>query len=62
VEGIPGEEQGWVFVDVGDVRTIGGRLRKIRIWRDKPLRVIAELAGITESYLSLIERGERSLE
>jgi transcriptional regulator with XRE-family HTH domain len=48
-------------VDVGGARTIGGRLREIRIWRDKPLRVIAELAGITEGYLSLIERGKRPL-
>ncbi len=51
----------WCFVKVEEARSIGARLREIRIWRDKPLRVIAELAGITESYLSKIERGLRPL-
>ncbi|MGH3989101.1 MAG: helix-turn-helix domain-containing protein, partial [Pseudonocardiaceae bacterium] len=45
-----------------DARTIGRRLREIRVWRDKSLRVAAELAGISESYLSRIERGERTLD
>ncbi|MGH4010736.1 MAG: helix-turn-helix domain-containing protein [Pseudonocardiaceae bacterium] len=44
-----------------DARTIGRRLREIRQWRGKSLRVVAELAGITESYLSLLERGKRPL-
>jgi transcriptional regulator with XRE-family HTH domain len=51
----------WCSVDLDDARTIGQRLRKIRLWRDKTLKVVAELAGITESYLSLIERGLRPL-
>jgi len=47
-------------VDVDDhARTIGRRLREIRHWRGKSLRVVAELAGISESYLSRIERGDR---
>lgn len=45
-----------------DTRTIGRRLREIRYWRDKPLRVVAELAGISESYLSRLERGDRPLD
>jgi transcriptional regulator with XRE-family HTH domain len=49
-------------VDADGARTIGRRLREIRHWRGKPLRVVAELAGITESYLSLIERGKRPLD
>lgn len=35
------------------VPTIGQRLREIRHWRGKSLRVVAELAGITESDLCL---------
>ncbi len=48
--------------DAGEARTIGQRLREIRHWRGKSLRVAAELAGISESYLSRIERGERPLD
>lgn len=51
-----------VLVDVDDARTIGRRLREIRHWRDKPLRVVAELAGISESYLSRLEHGKRQLD
>jgi DNA-binding XRE family transcriptional regulator len=47
-------------VDVDDVRTIGWRLRRVRDDRDKPLRVIAGLAGMSKATLSRIERGERS--
>ncbi|MGH3569050.1 MAG: helix-turn-helix domain-containing protein [Pseudonocardia sp.] len=43
-------------------RTVGQRLRAIRRWRRKSLRVIAELAGISESYLSLLERDKRVLD
>lgn len=46
----------------GETRTIGRRLREIRYWRKKSLRVIAELAGISESYLSRLERGERPMD
>lgn len=41
---------------------IGRRLREIRLWRGLSLRATAELAGYTASYLSLIERGERSVD
>jgi Helix-turn-helix domain len=40
-----------------DTRTVGARLREIRKARGKSLTVIAGLAGISESYLSLLETG-----
>jgi transcriptional regulator with XRE-family HTH domain len=40
------------MMDAAQPRTIGQRLREIRHWRGKTLRVVAELAGISESYLS----------
>ncbi|MGH3769894.1 MAG: helix-turn-helix domain-containing protein [Pseudonocardiaceae bacterium] len=49
-------------MDVEDARTIGQRLRLIRCARDKSLRVVAGLAGISKSQLSEIERGERALD
>jgi transcriptional regulator with XRE-family HTH domain len=45
-----------------DTRTVGARLREIRKARDKSLTVIAGLAGISESYLSLLETGKRALD
>ena len=45
-----------------DARTIGRRLRQIRNSRDKSLRVVAGLAGISKSQLSEFERGERALD
>ena len=42
-------------------RSIGGRIREIRVWRRMSLKATAELAGITESYLSRIERNERAV-
>ena len=50
------------MMDVAQPRTIGQRLREIRHWRGKSLRVVAELAGISESYLSRLERGERQVD
>jgi transcriptional regulator with XRE-family HTH domain len=44
-----------------DIRTVGTRLREIREDRGKTLAVIAGLAGISESYLSLLENGKRAL-
>jgi transcriptional regulator with XRE-family HTH domain len=41
------------------MRSIGRRIGEIRSWRGMTLRAVAELAGITEGYLSRIERGER---
>ncbi|HEX2301350.1 MAG TPA: helix-turn-helix transcriptional regulator [Pseudonocardiaceae bacterium] len=49
-------------MDAEEARTIGRRLHEIRVWRRKTLRVVAELAGISESYLSRLEHGERPLE
>lgn len=45
-----------------EARTIGQRLREIRYGRGKSLRIVAELAGISESYLSRLERGERPVD
>jgi transcriptional regulator with XRE-family HTH domain len=45
-----------------DARTIGRRLREVRIWRRKSLKVVAELAGISEGYLSKLERGQSPIE
>jgi len=50
------------MMDAGQPRTIGQRLREIRYWRGKSLRVVAELAGVSESYLSRLERGERQVD
>ncbi|MBV8541828.1 MAG: helix-turn-helix transcriptional regulator [Pseudonocardiales bacterium] len=41
------------------MRSIGRRVAEMRTWRGMTLRAVAELAGITESYLSRIECGER---
>jgi DNA-binding XRE family transcriptional regulator len=50
-------------VDVDDdARTIGRRLRQLRNYRRKSLRVIAGLAGISKSKLPQIERGEIALD
>lgn len=49
-------------MDAAQPRTTGQRLREIRHWRGKSLRVVAELAGISESYLSRLERGSRQVD
>jgi transcriptional regulator with XRE-family HTH domain len=41
---------------------IARRLRELRAWRRKTLKVIAELAGITEGHLSRLEHGKRRLD
>jgi hypothetical protein len=45
-----------------DSRRIGLRVRNVRRSRKESLRVIAGLAGISESYLSQIEDGERAID
>jgi transcriptional regulator with XRE-family HTH domain len=50
-----------VVVDSATNVTIGLRLRRIREARGKSQEVIAGLAGITPSYLSLLESGKRAL-
>ncbi|MGH3934078.1 MAG: helix-turn-helix domain-containing protein [Pseudonocardiaceae bacterium] len=49
-------------MDAEEARTIGARLRQIRNARRKSLRVVAELAGMSKSHLSQLERGERALD
>ncbi|HEY2762940.1 MAG TPA: helix-turn-helix transcriptional regulator [Pseudonocardiaceae bacterium] len=34
----------------------------IRVWRDMTLKAVADLVGISEGYLSRIERGERPVD
>jgi hypothetical protein len=46
-------------VDAEDARTIGSRARVIRRRSGMSLRVVAELAGITKGYLSMLELGQR---
>ncbi len=45
-----------------DASGIGRRLRSIRYSRRKSLRVVAGLAGISPSYLSRLESGQRALD
>lgn len=45
-------------MDISD-QHIGRRLREVRSWRQLNLTTVAGLAGMTPSYLSLIERGLR---
>ncbi len=49
------------FDDADDARTIGARLRRIRRARDKSLRVVAGLAGMSKSHLDRIEHGESAV-
>lgn len=45
-------------VDMEDGQ-VGRRVREVRQWRRMNLEVVAGIAGISTSYLSLIERGKR---
>lgn len=45
-----------------ETRSIGTRIREIRTWRRKSLSAVAGLAGISPSYLSMIERGQRAVD
>ncbi|MGH4018821.1 MAG: helix-turn-helix domain-containing protein, partial [Pseudonocardiaceae bacterium] len=49
-------------MDTEDTVTIGARLRRIRLARDKTQKVIADRAGISDGYLSLLESGKRPLD
>lgn len=49
-------------MDGQEERSIGRRLRQVRYWRRMSLKATAELAGISEGYLSRIERGQRPVE
>lgn len=48
--------------EADDSRTVGRRLKELRVWRGKSQRVIAELAGISEGYLSRLEHGHSPVE
>lgn len=50
------------IVDAADAEDIGQRARTIRRRRGLSLDVAAGLAGISKSYLSLLERGQRNFE
>ena len=45
-----------------DTAHVGRRLREIRSWRGMTMKACAELAGMSESHLSRIERGERPVD
>lgn len=45
-----------------DARTLGRRVKAIRLARRKSLRVVAGLAGISAASLSRIETGQRPLD
>ncbi|MGH3342764.1 MAG: helix-turn-helix domain-containing protein [Carbonactinosporaceae bacterium] len=45
-----------------DVPAIGQRLRELRRWRRLSQRVLGDRAGLSASFLSMVENGERSLE
>lgn len=39
----------------------GHRLREIRSWRQLSLRAVADLSGISYSYLAKLERGDKPI-
>ncbi|MGW6502992.1 helix-turn-helix domain-containing protein [Nonomuraea angiospora] len=45
-----------------DEITIGARLRTLRRWRGMTLAEVAGLAGVSVSFLSMVERGQRALD
>jgi transcriptional regulator with XRE-family HTH domain/tetratricopeptide (TPR) repeat protein len=49
-------------MDADEVRTIGRRVRQIRNARQKSLRVVAGLAGMSTTVLHRIETGQRALD
>ncbi|MFD0690964.1 helix-turn-helix domain-containing protein [Actinomadura fibrosa] len=48
--------------DTWDATTIGARLRVLRKWRRLTLTELAGLAGLSPSFLSMAERGQRALD
>ncbi|MGH4014349.1 MAG: helix-turn-helix domain-containing protein [Pseudonocardiaceae bacterium] len=48
--------------DAEEARTIGRRVKQIRNARDKSLRVVAQLAGLSKTKLHRIETGQRALD
>ncbi|WP_067485170.1 helix-turn-helix domain-containing protein [Actinomadura hibisca] len=48
--------------DVWDADTVGTRLRVLRKWRGLTLVELAGLSGLSPSFLSMAERGQRSLD
>jgi transcriptional regulator with XRE-family HTH domain len=45
-----------------DETTIGARLRTLRRWRGKTQTELAGLAGLSPSFLSMVETGQRPLD
>lgn len=45
-----------------DQATIGARLRTLRRWRRMNLAQLADQAGLSKSFLSMVERGQRALD
>lgn len=58
-----GDRCRWVFYAGGvDEITIGARLRTLRRWRGKTQVELAGLAGLSPSFISMVETGQRSLD
>ena len=45
-----------------DEITIGARLRILRRWRDKTQTELVGLAGLSPSFISMVETGQRPLD
>jgi transcriptional regulator with XRE-family HTH domain len=45
-----------------DESTIGARLRALRTWRGMTMQQLADQTGLSQSFISLVERGHRSLD
>ena len=54
--------KGYAVTSPNHEHSIGRRVREIRTWRRLSLRVVAELAGMSEGHLSNIERGTRRVD
>jgi transcriptional regulator with XRE-family HTH domain len=52
------EVQGFMY----DETTIGARLRVLRRWRGMTMTQLAHQAGLSQSFLSMAERGQRALD
>lgn len=46
----------------GDDVTVGERVRALRVWRRMTLAEVAGLTGVSPAYLSMAERGQRSID
>lgn len=50
------------FVDIEHFETIGARVGRLRRYRGMSQQQLGDLAGLSQGFISLVERGERELE